>query len=170
MMNLKLCRRNMANIITYCRIVCSILMIFFHMPSTPFYILYMICGLSDVLDGIIARKTNTASSFGARLDTIADFIFVTVLSIKILSGIGVFIWLWIWIIAIAGIKIANIIFGVVCTKRLIVEHTLLNKITGVLLFLLPLTLFWINFKYSAMVVCVVATFAAIQEGYYIRKG
>lgn len=125
MMNLKLCRRNMANIITCCRIVCSILMIFFHMPSTPFYILYMICGLSDVLDGIIA---------------------------------------------IAGIKIANIIFGVVCTKRLIVEHTLLNKITGVLLFLLPLTLFWINFKYSAMVVCVVATFAAIQEGYYIRKG
>lgn len=140
MMNLKLCRRNMANIITCCRIVCSILMIFFHMPSTPFYILYMICGLSDVLDGIIARKTNTASSFGARLDTIA------------------------------GVKIANIIFGVVCTKRLIVEHTLLNKITGVLLFLLPLTLFWINFKYSAMVVCVVATFAAIQEGYYIRKG
>ena len=69
----------------------------------------MICGLSDVLDGIIARKTNTASSFGARLDTIADFIFVTVLLIKILSGIGVFIWLWIWIIAIAGIKISNIV-------------------------------------------------------------
>ena len=60
--------------------------------------------------------------------------------------------------------------AVVCTKRLIVEHTLLNKITGVLLFLLPLTLFWVNLKYSAMVVCVVATFAAIQEGYYIRKG
>ena len=135
----------MANIITYCRILCSIFMMFFHMPSTSFFILYMICGLSDVLDGIIARKTNTASDFGARLDTIADFTF-------------------------AGIKIANIIFGVVCTKRLIVEHTLLNKITGVLLFLLPLTLFWMDFKYSAMVVCVVATFAAIQEGYYIRKG
>lgn len=160
----------MANIITYCRILCSILMMFFHMPSTSFFILYMICGLSDVLDGIIARKTNTASDFGARLDTIADFIFATVLLIKILFGIDGPIWLWIWIITIAVIKIANIIFGVVCTKRLIVEHTLLNKITGVLLFLLPLTLFWVDFKHSAMVVCVVATFSAIQGGYYIRKG
>ena len=77
---------------------------------------------------------------------------------------------WIWIIIIVGIKIANVILGVFCTKRLIVEHTLLNKITGVLLFLLPLTLFWVDFKYSAMVVCVMATFSAIQEGYYIRKG
>ena len=160
----------MANLITYCRILCSIIMMFFHMPSMSFFILYMICGLSDVADGIIARKTNTASDFGARLDTVADFIFVTILLIKILSGIDVPIWLWIWIIIIAGIKIANIIFGAICTKRLIVEHTLLNKITGVLLFLLPVTLFWVDFKYSAMVVCVVATFAAIQEGNYISKG
>ena len=167
---MNLWRCNMANIITYCRILGSILMMFFHMPSRSFFILYMICGLSDVLDGIIARKTNTASDFGARLDTSADFIFATVLMIKLLSGIDVPIWLWIWIITIAGIKIANILFGVVYTKRLIVEHTLLNKITGVLLFLLPSTLFWVDFKYSAMVVCVVATFSAIQEGYYIRKG
>ena len=69
----------MANIITYCRILCSISMMSFHMPSISFFLLYMICGLSDVLDGIIARKTNTASDFGARLDTIADFIFATVL-------------------------------------------------------------------------------------------
>ena len=168
--NMKLWRCYMANIITYCRILCSIFMIFFHMSSMSFFTLYMICGLSDVLDGMIARKTNTASDFGARLDTIADFIFATVLLIKILSGIGVPVWLWIWIITIAGIKIANIILGVICTKRLMVEHILLNKITGVLLFLLPLTLFWVDFKYSAMVVCVVATFSAIQEGYYIRKG
>ena len=135
-----------------------------------FFILYMICGLSDVADGIIARKTNTASDFGARLDTVADFIFAAVLLIKILSRIVVPIWLWIWIIIIVGIKIANMIFGVVRTKRLIVEHTLLNKITGVLLFLLPLILLWVDFKYSAMVICVVATFSAIQEGYYIRIG
>lgn len=160
----------MANIITYCRILCSILMMFFHMPSTPFFVLYMICGLSDVLDGMIARKTNTASTFGARLDTIADFIFAVVLFMKLLSGMDIPLWLWVWMITIAGIKIANLIFGFVCTKRLIVEHTLSNKIAGVLLFLLPLTLFWVEFRYSAVVVCAAATFAAIQEGYYIRKG
>ena len=160
----------MANIITYCRILCSLIMIFFHMPSKSFFVLYTICGLSDVLDGVVARKTNTASDFGARLDTAADFIFAMVLLIKILSGIDVPIGLWIWISIIGGIKISNIIYGIVCTKRFIVEHTLLNKITGVLLFLLPLTLYWVDFKYSAMAICVVATVSAIQEGDYIRKG
>ena len=160
----------MANIITSCRILCSILMLFFQMTSIPFYVLYLLGGLSDVLDGIVARKTNTVSTFGARLDTIADFIFVVVLLIKIGSEIDVPIWLWIWIVVIAGIKIVNVIGGLVRTKRFIVEHTLLNKVTGVLLFLLPFTLFWVDLEYSAMVVCVVATFSAIQEGYYIAKG
>ena len=158
------------NIITSFRIFCSIVLIFLYMPSFSFFILYVICGLSDVLDGIIARKTNTTSNFGAKLDTIADFIFVTILLIKILYAVEVPIVLWIWIILIAGIKVANVMFGFIHKKRLVVEHTLLNKCTGVLLFLLPLALFWVEFKYSAMVVCIVATFAAIQEGVYIRKG
>ena len=161
---------NSATIITCCRILCSILMLFFHMPSTSFYVLYLLCGLSDVLDGVIARKNNTVSAFGARLDTFADFIFVVVLLTKLLSEFDVPVWLWIWIVAIAGIKIVNVIWGFVCTKRFIVEHTLLNKVTGVLLFLLPFTLFWMDLEYSVIVVCVVATFSAIQEGRYIKKG
>ena len=68
------------------------------------------------------------------------------------------------------IKIVTVIWGFVLTKRLIVEHTLLNKATGVLLFLLPLSLIWIELKYSAIVVCVVATISAIQEGYFIITG
>ena len=160
----------MANIITSCRVLCSILMLFFQMTSIPFYVLYLLCGLSDVLDGIVARKTNTVSTFGARLDTIADYLFVVILLIKIGSEFDVPVWLWIWMVAIAGIKIVNVLWGFVCTKRFIVEHTILNKITGVLLFLLPFTLLWVDLKYSAMVVCVVATISAIQEGYYIRKG
>ena len=160
----------MANIITCCRVLCSILLLFFHMTSIPFYVLYLFCGLSDVLDGIVARKTNTVSSFGAKLDTIADFIFVVILLIKIWLEMDVPIWLWIWIVAIGGIKIVTVIWGFVLTKRLIVEHTLLNKATGVLLFLLPLSLIWIELKYSAIVVCVLATISAIQEGYYIITG
>ena len=160
----------MANIITCSRILCCILMMFFQMTSIPFYVLYLLCGLSDVLDGIVARKTHTVSAFGARLDTIADYLFVVVLLFKLLSEIDVPIWLWIWIVAIGGIKIVNVIGGFVRTKRFIVEHTILNKVTGVLLFLLPFTLFWVDLEYSAMVVCVVATFSAIQEGDYIAKG
>ena len=123
-----------------------------------------------MIDGTIARKTNTDSKFGARLDSVADFIFVVAALIKLLPDMHIPQWLWIWVVVIAIIKIFNIISGIVCSKRLIVEHTIMNKITGFLLFLLPLTLSFIELKYSAIVVCSIATFSAIQEGYLIRKG
>ena len=49
-------------------------------------------------------------------------------------------------------------------------HSFMNKATGALLFLLPLTIPAAPLKYSAIVVCAVATFAAIQEGHFIRTG
>ena len=101
----------MANIITCFRILCSIMLVFFPISSVQFFITYMFCGLTDVMDGIVARKTNTVSDFGAKLDTGADFIFVVVMLTKILSVIDVPVWLWIWVIAIAGIKIGNVIYG-----------------------------------------------------------
>ena len=79
-------------------------------------------------------------------------------------------WLWLWILVIAIIKIINVISGFIYKKRFIVEHTIMNKITGLLLFLLPFTLIFIELKYSAIVVCSVATFTAIQEGHFIRTG
>ncbi len=160
----------MANIITSCRIVCSILMLFFPTFSTWFYIMYLMCGLTDMVDGTIARKTNTASEFGARLDTIADFIFVVSALVKLLPVLHIPMWLWIWILVIAIIKVINVLIGLICNKRVIVEHTIMNKITGLVLFLLPLTLFFVELKYGAIVVCSIATFSAIQEGYYIKKG
>ena len=53
----------MANIITCVRILCSIMLVFFPISSVHFFIIYMFCGLTDVMDGIVARKTNTVSDF-----------------------------------------------------------------------------------------------------------
>lgn len=68
------------------------------------------------------------------------------------------------------IKIINVISGFIVQKKFVAEHTIMNKVTGLLLFLLPLTISIIDLKYSITVVCVVATCAAIQEGHYIRTG
>lgn len=157
-----------ANIITSCRILCSIIMMFFPVFSVMFYIMYLLFGLTDMIDGAIARKTNTASKFGAKLDTVADFVFIVVSLVKILPLLPIQSWLWIFVIAI--IKMSNIISEVIFGKRFIVEHTIMNKITGLLLFLLPLTRIFIDLKYSAIVLCSVATFSAIQEGHFIRIG
>ena len=163
-------KKHIANIVTSCRIIFSILMLFFPTFSPWFYVMYLLCGLTDMVDGTIARKTNSVSTFGSRLDTIADFIFLSAALVKMLPAMNIPIWLWIWILIIAAIKITNIISGFVCKKQFIAEHTVMNKITGLLLFLLPFTLFVIELKYSAAAVCIIATFSAVQEGHYIRTG
>lgn len=160
----------MANIVTGCRISGSILLLVFPAFSSWFYILYLVCGFTDMIDGTIARKTNTVSEFGARLDTAADFLFAGVCLVKLLPVVHMPGWLWIWISLIAVIKMINLISGFVSKKRFIVEHTIANKLAGLLLFLLPLTLSFVDLKYSAIIICFIATFAAIQEGYFIRTG
>ena len=163
-------KKNIANIITGVRILGSVLLAFVPVFSLPFYAVYLTCGLSDMVDGTIARKTNSSSSFGAKLDTIADFLFATVSLAKLLPYIPVQGWLWIWIVVIALIKAANIGLGLIRNKRLVSVHSAMNKVTGFLLFLFPLTLGLIELKYSAVIVCSIATFSAIQEGYFIGTG
>ncbi|MBE6900409.1 MAG: CDP-alcohol phosphatidyltransferase family protein [Ruminococcaceae bacterium] len=157
----------MANIVTGCRILGSILLLFFPAFSAEFYIVYLICGFSDMIDGTIARKTKSACEFGSKLDTAADLAFVTASLIKILPAINIPQWLWIWGAVIAIIKTGSIVWGYISQKRFISLHTAMNKISGFFLFLLPLTLNFIELKYSSAAVCSAATFAAIQEGVYI---
>lgn len=160
----------MANIITSSRIFCSMVLLFFPAFSPWFYILYLTCGFTDMIDGSVARRTGSVSEFGSKLDTIADFIFVVACSIKLLPAINIPTWLLIWIALIAAIKMINVVSGFVCYMRFVAVHTVINKMTGLLLFILPLTLPFIEIKYGAIFVCVVATFAAIQEGHFIRTG
>ena len=121
-----------------------------------------------MIDGTVARKTGTISEFGSKLDTTADFILVLVCLIKLFPATHVPTWLITWIIGIAVIKAINLVSGYVIQKEMVVLHTVMNKITGVLLFAIPLTLTVIDLKYSGAVVSAVATFAAIQEGHLIR--
>ena len=71
-------KKQIANIITLCRIPGSIGLLFCPVFSDRFYVLYLFCGLTDMVDGTIARKTGAVSEFGSSLDTVADFLFVIV--------------------------------------------------------------------------------------------
>ena len=159
--------RHIANILTSCRILGSILLLFFPIFSSAFYITYLLCGFSDMIDGTIARKTNSVSDFGAKIDTAADLVFVAVSFIKLLPNIHIPWWLWIWGGIITIIKICNIIWGFISKKQFIALHTIMNKATGLLLFLFPLIISFVELKYIAIVVCSIATFSAIQEWFYV---
>ena len=160
----------MANLISGIRIALSAALLFCPPFSRMFYGLYLAAGLSDVLDGAVARRTNTVSDFGATLDTIADFVFVVVCMVRLLPALAIPLWLYGWIGLIVLIKCINIVSGYVMQKKLVALHTTMNKVTGFLLFVLPLTATFASLTVSAAVVCAAATFAAVQEGHLIRTG
>lgn len=159
----------MANIITGCRILCSILLLFVPTFSPTFYTLYLMAGFTDMIDGTVVRITNTANEFGARMDTIADITFVVVCMVKMLSILNIPTWLFMWMGVIAVIKVFNLISGYILQKQFVAVHSIMNKITGVVLFILPLTLSIVDLKYSGGFACAIATLAAVQEGHLVRK-
>ena len=162
-------KKHLANILTCVRTLGSMLLLFVPVFSAAFYGLYLLCGFTDMIDGTVARKTNSASRFGEKLDTAADIVFVAAALIRFLPKLPIPLWLWIWGGGVAAIRIGNILLGYVFRKEFAAFHTILNKVTGLLLFLLPLTVPMVEFRYSAMAVCAVATVSAIQEGLYIVK-
>lgn len=162
-------KKHIANIITGSRIVLSLPILLIPMTSAWFYALYLLCGFSDMIDGTVARRTSSASEFGARLDTVSDFVFMTVALIKFVPHFHIPVWLWIWIGMIAMIKLGNMVWGFVRRKKLISPHTVLNKVTGLFLFLLPVTISFVDLTYTLPIVCTVATVAAMHEWYYMEK-
>ena len=119
-------KKHIANIITGSRIALSLPLLFIPLSSAWFYVFYIFCGLTDMIDGTIARKTETVSSFGSKLDTASDLVFMAVCAVKLLPKINICIWLWIWIAVIAIVKVTNIVIGFIRRKKLVALHTVLN--------------------------------------------
>lgn len=159
----------MANFITSCRILFSVFLLWTSPFSFSFYVWYLMAGLTDMVDGIVTRKTNTVSHFGSQLDTFADFIFYIICFLKIYPSLKFTYWIWVWILIIFFMKILNIVYGYILYKEIITVHSLINKLTGFLLFMIPLTVFLINVEYSVTFICILASIAAIQEFYMIKK-
>lgn len=151
--------KNTANAITASRIVLAASILFLPALSAEFFAVYSLCGLSDMADGFIARKTGTESELGAKLDSIADTVFVFACLIKLLPKYRLNTPLWIWIGAIATLQLINIIRA----EKFELLHTKANKITGLMLFALPFAALICDVNYAAIPVCAMASFAAVQE-------
>ena len=162
-------KKQIANFLTAFRMLCAAGMLFYPVYSGWFYTLYLLGGLTDMVDGTVARKTGAASEVGAKLDTTADLVFAGVSFLKILPQIHLRKWLWCWILCIAVLKISNYLWHFKVSQNLKFLHTAANKITGFCLFCLPLTLPVLDLRYSAPVVCTLATIAVFQETRFRSK-
>lgn len=153
--------KRLANFITALRIPASLALLFLPEHQAAFYIVYFACGLSDVLDGAVARRMGSAGAAGAALDSAADTVLTGVLLALYLprfSSVAV-----IWTIAVAGIKLASLAVGWTRFHAYAALHTVLNKLTGLLLFCLPLLTVTLGMKVSAGVLLGAASLAALEE-------
>lgn len=154
-----------ADTITSVRIASSLFLLFLPLGSVGFLAVYTLTGLTDVLDGWLARKTGTASDFGARLDSAADLLFYAILLLR-LSPV---LWrllpasIWYAVAAIVLVRLAAYVTAAVKYHRFAAMHTWLNKLTGAAVFLLPYMLAATTGTLYSWSLCVLALAASVEE-------
>lgn len=156
---------NTADTITALRIAFSLFLLFLPLPSAGFFAVYTVTGLTYVLDGWLARKTGTASDFGARLDSAADLLFYgtvlfrlfPVLWQKLPAGI------WYCVTVILLVRLTAYAAAAIQCHRFAALHTRLNKLTGAAVFLLPWVLAVSTGVIYSWAVCALAFAASLEE-------
>lgn len=158
--------KNLANYISISRILLSLFLLFTSPLSLEFCIIYVICAVSDIVDGFLAKKYGS-TNFGSKLDSIADIIFFLSMLIVLYPILNIGYFVLISILVIILIKIVSIIIGFIKFKQFTLIHTYLNKSIGFLLILLPLWVLIIKSTGILLnvvdILCVIAIIAAIEE-------
>ena len=153
----------MANIISGARIPLSLSLFLLPTEGIAFRSIYALCGLSDIADGYIARKSGTETELGSKLDSAADAVFVLTCFIKLFPRLSFKPYVWYWIALIAAMKIFSLILAYTKDKKFSIPHTTANKITGLMLFIFGFLIPVYDASFAAVPICAVATFAALQE-------
>ena len=160
--------KNLPNTITILRVLGAVCLLFFDVGSFAFWAIYFACGVSDMMDGYLARRLRCESKTGAMLDSLTDLVFVACCCYQLIPVLAFPKRLWIWGGVIVMTKVINQISALVMYKKCLFPHTMANKVTGVLLFVgIPLTVF-LESIVPMVVVAAIATFAAVHEGHFIR--
>ena len=133
--------KQVPNILSICRIILSALLPLFFGDPPLFVTLYLLIGLSDVLDGFIARRYDSESSLGAKLDSIGDLVFYVMLSLYfVVEQIEVFLIYLTPVLVIFAVRAINIAVGLLKYRKLTMIHTVANKAAGIMVFILPVML------------------------------
>ena len=158
--------KHLPNILSSLRIVGAVALLLSKVSSIPFWVFYIVCCISDIADGWLARRLKCVTKTGALLDSLADICFVACCAWKLLPILELPQWLWWWAGVIVAIKIVNQISALVMFGHCCFPHTLANKVTGFLLFIaVPMTFYTVI---PITIVTTIATYAAIHEGHFIR--
>lgn len=157
--------KNLPNLITLTRILSAIALLSANAFSDAFFVFYTYCGISDVLDGALARTLHYADEIGAKLDSIADIVFYAAAAFKIFPALRSELTPLIWCIiaAAALLRIISYAAAAIKYRRFASLHTYMNKLTGFLVFTVPYFIFLPFAKPFYLIISMVAAFAAAEE-------
>jgi len=127
--------KQIPNVLSLSRIPLSVLLplaLLFTEGPTLFVLLYVICGLTDVLDGFLARRFHWESPFGAKIDGFADIVFMLGILAAIFGVVKPSVGkeVVIGILIIAALKLMNLVFTKLKFKQWSTMHTFANKYTA----------------------------------------
>lgn len=131
--------RSIPNVLTTLRIIGAVCLMFIEPLTGTFYIVYTFSGVSDALDGFIARRLHCASELGAALDSVSDLLFYAAMFLRVLPVLWRELsWrLWVFACTVLLVRLSSYITAAVKYRRFSSMHTYLNKLTGVMVFLVP---------------------------------
>lgn len=147
------------------RLVGAIVLLFLQPFSVVFFVVYTICGISDALDGAVARATGQSSEHGARLDSIADLTFYGVMLLKILPRLLEEVPVPVWC-GIAGVFLVRFVsYGTAAWKyhQFASLHTYANKVAGAAMFVLPYLMQLADTGIVCGGICIISAYAALEE-------
>lgn len=158
--------KHLANLISLSRVFLSMLLVPLRNHTGIFIGIYLVCGLSDVLDGFVARKTKTESVAGARLDSLGDvFMFTAIVLVLYLRTGKELVAYTPILVAVVLVRLLNVgIAGYKFQVLVLGLHTWGNKLTGLLVYLAPLLVMACPPEKVFMFVCLVAILSAVEEG------
>lgn len=155
--------KQIPNILSISRIVLSLFLCFFLKETALFIFLYLLIGFTDALDGFIARRCNAVTPLGAKLDSLGDLVFFIVLTLYlIIEQHNIISPYFIHILIIFFVRIVNIGIGFAKYRKLVMLHTVANKIAGFSIYLLPLILLFGKMEFMFLVL-LIASIATIEE-------
>ena len=157
--------KNLPNYITSLRIIGTMAMLFMKPLSKIFLVTYAVAGITDVLDGFIARKMGSISELGSKLDSAADLLLYFVMLVKIFPVMWVTLphAIWFAVGAIVAVRFCAYMVAAIKYKRFAAQHTYMNKASGLAVFTIPFAIVTIIAVPFCWGVCVVAMIASMEE-------
>lgn len=156
--------KRVPNILSVLRIALSLSLLLLLNDRAVFFVVYLICGLSDLLDGIIARKARVQSVLGARLDTAGDFalFMVTLISVIVWAGEAILPFAP-YIAGIVLIRFGSAAISAIRFHKIAGVHTWANKATGLLIFAAFGVYILTGALWTFIPCCAVAAVSAVEE-------